>query len=130
MNFNYEIKLEENLKLMKELDDIKTLFAEGQRKQEILTEKITLLEQNNLIYERELKERRGLYDQVLQEKSRIEREILMAKKIKIEQNQIDNTQQVNITDITSRIDRILDLERHRNRGVEMVEVRRTSPVRP
>ena len=66
---------------------------------------------------------------MLQEKSKIEREILMAKKIKIEQNQIDNDQQVNIMDITSRIDHILDLERHRNRGVEMAEVRRTNPAR-
>ena len=67
------------------------------------------MEHNNAIYERELKERRTLYEQLLQEKSRIEREILMAKKIKVEQSQIDQTHQNTVAEITARIDRLLDL---------------------
>jgi hypothetical protein len=56
---------------MKEADDWKNERAEQQRQKEILNEKIALLEQNNAIYERELKERRNLYEQLIQEKSRI-----------------------------------------------------------
>ena len=73
LSYNYELKLEENLKLMKDADDWKTEKVEQQRQRQILNEKISLLEHNNAIYERELKERRSLYEQLLQEKSRIER---------------------------------------------------------
>jgi len=38
----------------------------------------------------------------------------MAKKIKVEQSQIDQTHQNTVAEITARIDRLLDLERQRN----------------
>jgi hypothetical protein len=38
----------------------------------------------------------------------------MAKKIKVEQSQIDQNHQNTVAEITARIDRLLDLERQRN----------------
>lgn len=117
LNYNYELKLEENLRFLKELDEVKTQMADQERQKEILSEKIALLEQNNQIYERQLKERRVLYDQLLQEKSKIERQILINKKIKVEQSQIENNHQISLSEITTRIDRLLDLQRQRNQQV-------------
>ena len=54
----------------------------------------------------------------------------MNKKIKVEQNHIDSGNQVTIAEITSRIDKLLDLERHRNEKIRGgTHVRRVSPDR-
>ena len=117
MNSSYENKLEENLKLMRQMEELKKDMNEQERQKEILTEKVSMLEQNNSIYERELKERRGMYDQLLEEKSRIQRDILMEKKIKMEQSRVDLKHKATVADITSRIDHLLDLERQRSRKI-------------
>ena len=54
----------------------------------------------------------------------------MNKKIKVEQNQIDSGHQISIAEITSRIDKLLDLERHRNEKIRGgADGRRISPDR-
>lgn len=58
------------------------------KEKELYEEKINLLEHHNKIYERELKERRTLFDQLLQEKIKVEKEALLVKKIKMEQSQL------------------------------------------
>ena len=109
LNYNFQAKLEENIKLTKDLEQIKTDLLDMNKQKQLLSEKITLLEQTNSIYERELKERRVLFDQLLQEKGRVEKEYLLAKKIKVEQNQVEQQQRGRIGEIEDRIDHLLEM---------------------
>lgn len=81
----HELKIDENLKLAREVEELRGQAAADGREKLLLAEKIALLENNIAIYERELRERRQLYEQVLQEKVRIEKEALLSKRIKTEQ---------------------------------------------
>lgn len=83
-----------------------------------MQEQLDYLKNTTNIYEHQLKERRLLYDQLLQQKTRIEKEALMSKKIKIEQSQRQSTYRTNVNDITTRIDRLLELETKRNQNMK------------
>ena len=83
----------------------------------MLIEKISLLEHHNAIYERELKERKALFEQVLQEKVKVEKEALLAKKIKVEQSQLEHQQKGKIGEIEERINHLLEMERLRNQNI-------------
>lgn len=116
----HELKIDENLKLAREVDELKGQQAADAREKLLLSEKISLLENNIAIYERELRERRQLYEQVLQEKVRIEKEALLSKRIKTEQATLLEGFTANTTEITAKIDRLLDFERERYRQVRAI----------
>jgi hypothetical protein len=116
----HELKIDENLKLAREADELKGQLAADTREKLLLSEKISLLENNIAIYERELRERRQLYEQVLQEKVRIEKEALLSKRIKTEQTSLVEGFNANTTEITAKIDRLVDFERERYRQIRAI----------
>jgi hypothetical protein len=67
------------------------------------------------IYEQELKERRVLYEGLLKEKSRIEKETVLAKRIKDTQSGAAAEKMAgSVGEITGQIDKLVELERTRN----------------
>lgn len=113
----HELKIEENLRLNKEAEELRAQAAADTRERLLLTEKIALLENNIAIYERELRERRQLYDQLLQEKARIEKEVLLSKRIKAEQSSLVEGFRTSTAEIATKIDRLVDFERHRYKQI-------------
>lgn len=90
------------------MEDLKDSLNKQQREKSRLTERIANLEKNVGIYEQELKERRSLYEGLLKEKSRIEKEIVLAKRIKDTQNGTAiEKMSGSVGEITGQIDRLV-----------------------
>lgn len=111
----YEAKIDETVKLLQEAEELKDCLHREQREKARLSERIANLERNVGIYEQELKERRVLYEALLKEKSRIEKEVILAKRIKDTQSAaLGEKVAGSAGEITGQIDRLLELERTRN----------------
>jgi hypothetical protein len=61
-----------------------------------------------------------LYEQVLQEKVRIEKEVLLSKRIRAEQTNLVEDFRSSTTEITSKIDRLVEFERQRYRQIKAI----------
>ena len=79
-------------------------------------EKISFLEKNIAIYESQLKERKQFCEKVIGEKTKLQKELLLSKKIKMDTKSEESSQiQTNLMD---RINRLVELEQNKQRKIE------------
>ncbi len=73
-----------------ELETLRDDLVKERQERALMSEKVGFLESNIAIYEQQLKERKQLYDKVAHEKSRMERDALLEKRIRNEQTLVED----------------------------------------
>lgn len=114
----FQSKIQENRLLRGHNDQLREQGNRSREENDLLQEKISFLERNIDIYQAELKERKAFCEKIITQKSRLQKQVLLLKKVRIE-NKSQQLQKLR-DGLMERVNNLVKIQEHRQNQFRQV----------